>query len=63
MMTKSATTAASPQTMTDGLYRVVTKYLCAGFIVSGGQVVECAPILRKKIGYWKTIAKRISRCT
>ncbi len=47
----------------DGLYQVTAPYLCAGFVVKGGKVVECAPILRKKIGYWKTIAKRVSRCT
>lgn len=23
--------------MTDGLYRVITSYLCAGFVVSGGE--------------------------
>jgi len=45
--------------MRDGLYRVSTKYLCAGFVVRGGVVCECAPILRKKISYWMTIAKRI----
>lgn len=43
--------------MRDGLYQVITTYLCAGFIVRDGRVVECAPILRKKIEYWKTVAK------
>ncbi len=42
--------------MKDGLYRVTTKYLCAGFIMSCGMVIKCAPILKKKIDYWKTIA-------
>ena len=42
--------------MKDGLYRVVTTYLCAGFVVEGGKVTICAPILRKKIEYWKTVA-------
>ena len=45
--------------MKDGLYRVTTKYLCAGFVIAGGAVTQCAPILRKKIGYWKTVAARI----
>jgi hypothetical protein len=40
----------------DGLYRVVTSYLCAGFIMAGGKVVECAPILRRKLSYWMTVA-------
>ena len=42
--------------MKDGLYRVTTSYLCAGFVVVDGQVSECAPILRKKLAYWKTVA-------
>ena len=45
--------------MPDGLYRVTTSYLCAGFIVVDGQVTECAPILRKKLSYWMTIAERV----
>lgn len=42
--------------MKDGLYRVTTKYLCAGFVIKDGEVTACAPILRKKIAYWKTVA-------
>ena len=42
--------------MKDGLYRVTTSYLCAGFIVRDGHVDECAPILRKKLTYWMTVA-------
>lgn len=34
--------------MRDGLYRVVTPYLCAGFVVENGRVVDFAPILRDK---------------
>jgi hypothetical protein len=45
--------------MKDGLYQVNTSYLCAGFVLKDGIVVACAPILRKRIAYWKTIAKRI----
>jgi hypothetical protein len=41
----------------DGLYRVTTSYLCAGFVVRGGRVTECAPILRKRLSYWVTVAK------
>jgi hypothetical protein len=43
--------------MRDGLYRVTTRYLCAGFVVERGRVVRCAPILRRKLGYWKTVAE------
>ena len=45
--------------MSNGLYRVTTKYLCAGFIVENGRITRCAPILRNKIAYWKTIAIRV----
>ncbi|MFN8606868.1 MAG: hypothetical protein U0931_05010 [Vulcanimicrobiota bacterium] len=43
----------------DGLYQVTTPYLCAGFVVAAGKVVDCAPILRKKLGFWVTLAVRI----
>lgn len=45
--------------MKDGLYQVTTSYLCAGFVVKDGVVILCAPILRKNLTYWKTIAKWI----
>lgn len=47
--------------MIDGLYRVETSYLCAGFVVENGEVTDCAPILKKRIDYWITIAERISK--
>lgn len=43
----------------DGLYQVTTPYLCAGFTVKDGVITRCAPILRKNINYWKTIAVKI----
>ena len=43
----------------DGLYRVTTSYLCAGFVVEHGRVTMCAPILRKKLSYWITKAVRV----
>jgi len=46
--------------MKDGLYRVATRYLCAGFEVKNGKVVAVAPILRKKLDYWKTVAVRVN---
>jgi len=46
--------------MKDGLYIVIKPYLCAGFVVKRGVVVRYAPILRKKIRYWKTQAIRVS---
>jgi len=45
--------------MKDGVYQVTTKYLCAGFVIKDGKVVACAPILKNKLTYWITIAKRI----
>jgi hypothetical protein len=47
-------------TIRDGLYQVTSPHLCAGFIVKNGKVVHCAPILRKRLAYWLTVAKRIS---
>jgi hypothetical protein len=45
--------------LSNGLYRVTTEYLCAGFIVRDGRVVNCAPILRKRLPYWITIAVKV----
>jgi hypothetical protein len=45
--------------MTDGLYRVETSWFTAGFVIKDGSVVKCAPILRAKLYYWKTIAIKI----
>lgn len=36
----------------DGLYQVTTDKLCASFVIRDGEVIECAPILRKRITYW-----------
>jgi len=43
----------------DGLYQVTHKGICAGFVVENGKVTVCAPILRKRLAYWATIAKAI----
>lgn len=45
--------------LSDGLYQVTTPYLCAGFVVKDERITQCAPILRKQITYWLTIARRI----
>lgn len=42
--------------MKDGLYIVMTSYLCAGFVIENNTIKRIAPILRNKIHYWKTIA-------
>jgi hypothetical protein len=41
----------------DGLYRVVFGSICAGFIIRGRKLAECAPVLRKSaklrdLGVW-----------
>ena len=43
----------------DGLYRVSYKGICAAFVVKNGQVTKCAPVLRSKISFWKTIAEKV----
>ena len=45
--------------LSNGLYRVTTPYLCAGFVVRDRRVIACAPILRKRLPYWATIAVKI----
>ena len=45
--------------MIDGLYRVEYKGICAGFVVENGRVTICAPILRRKLAFWRTIAVRV----
>lgn len=59
-MTRSSTRATIMITaLPDGLYRVVTSYLCAGFVVERGKVTRCAPILRAKLAYWALLAKLV----
>lgn len=43
--------------MRDGLYAVVTDDWVAGFVIEEGEVTMCAPILRKRLPYWKTRAR------
>lgn len=48
--------------MIDGLYRVVTASFVAAFVVEGGRVTQCAPILqRRAFSYWMRVAERVSR--
>jgi hypothetical protein len=54
-----SSTALALMTQPDGLYQVTTPYLCAGYVVHNGRITQCAPILRKRLTYWRTIAVRI----
>ena len=47
--------------MEDGIYRVVYKGICAGFVIKDERIIRIAPVLRRKIDFWKTIAKRINK--
>lgn len=40
----------------DGVYHVTNAYLSAAFAIEKGKVVWCAPILRKRLDYWMTVA-------
>jgi hypothetical protein len=42
--------------MRDGLWLVKARGIFAGFVIKDGMLVRCAPILRKRFDYWKTIA-------
>lgn len=46
--------------LSDGTYRVMTKYLVAGFVVKNGMVTQIAPILRNKFQYWEKVAEKIN---
>lgn len=46
-------------TLENGLYRVDTKYFVAGFEVRDGEIINCAPILKRNIQKWLKIAKRV----
>lgn len=41
----------------DGLYRVETRTICAGFVKKGPIIEPCAPILRRRLAYWLSFAK------
>ncbi len=43
--------------MTDGLYQVTTRHVCAGFSIRNGKLMFCAPILRRNFNHWKHFAK------
>ena len=45
--------------MSDGLYMVQKNQICAAFVVRDGEVTVCAPVLRKRLDYWKTVATLI----
>ena len=53
--------------MRDGLYRITRDSFCAGFVVEGGKITRCAPILRRRLArapeYWMSQAVRISNET
>ncbi len=59
-MKKNSRTKAVSE-MKDGLYRVETPRFTAGFVIRGGKVAEVAPILRKRIGHWKTVAEFVAQ--
>jgi hypothetical protein len=45
--------------MNDGLYQVNWRNICAGFVVKHGRVIVCAPILKRRISFFQTVAKLI----
>jgi hypothetical protein len=42
----------------DGLYIVDYKGISAAFVIEGGRVTRCAPVLRRRLEFWMTIGKR-----
>lgn len=49
--------------LADGLYVVSTLHFVAGFTVERCKIKECAPILRKRIAYWSSIAIPVETAT
>ena len=47
----------------EGLYRICTPRLCAGFVLREGKVIACAPVLRRRLAYWRKIAASIEADT
>jgi hypothetical protein len=49
-----ATVGSQRTNLADGLYAVLDDEhgICAGLIVEDGHVVDCAPILRKRLAWW-----------
>lgn len=43
----------------DGLWVVVERSFVAGFVVQDGVITLCAPILRRRLDYWRTRARWI----
>jgi hypothetical protein len=43
--------------MRDGIYGVSYKGIEAGLAVRDEQVIWCAPVLRKRLPYWLTVAQ------
>ena len=50
-----------PVNLPDGLYQVITDRFVAGFTVGGGRVIQCAPILRARLGQYLKQARRVDR--
>lgn len=46
-------------TLPDGLYAVVQPKWVAGFVIESGRVTMCAPILRRRLSYWMTVARAV----
>jgi hypothetical protein len=45
--------------MRDGLYIVDRGSIYGAFVIRGGQVLNCAPVLRKNIGFYMKIARYV----
>lgn len=43
--------------MKNGLYIVDSGQIYGAFVVKNGEITNCAPILRRNIGYYKQIAR------
>ena len=49
--------------MQDGIYQVVHCSFTAGFVICDGRVTQCAPILRKRLKHWMTVAEKVGHAS
>lgn len=47
--------------MKDGLYQVTYRNICAGFVIKNGEIIDCAPILKKNFWFLVKFAKKVER--
>jgi hypothetical protein len=53
------TNVSNIKLLEDGTWQVDVGGVCASFVVLDGEVIKCAPILRRSFPFWVALAKRV----